>query len=1083
MITIDNVQYRNLEEQVKKNMDDIKYILEEEGVLNEFGIKIVGQISSTLSLPNPDTYDGEYGDAYAVGINPPYTLFIFTRANGSHPNDYWFNIGEFPLTGPTGPRGPQGPQGPTGTRGSTWQNGTSAPTTSGNLSGDKYLNTTNGDVYNYTGVTWMLIGNIRGPQGIQGQQGATGPQGAQGIQGPQGPKGEQGQSFVIAGTVATEGQLPDPSTLPDNVAYLVGSNNDFDLYVQLHDTDTWQNVGKVEGVEGPTGPQGPQGPQGEQGIQGPVGPTGPMGPTGVVDYSTVYTRDEADDTFLSLSGGTIDGALTVAGSFTANSGVITNVVVEGNTRYQESGVNVGGNVISFPSDSGTFALDTDVSNLSPSPNINIVTNTQVSVQDNGVRISNLQVSGNNPYGEPIATQAMNISLPMANTSDIVLNASDGGKTLGMYLSDSVDSLIGSKQTAEQVNTAITTALQPYATTESVNAAINTAISSVYRFKGSVATYDDLPTEDLTIGDVYNVIDTGDNYAWTGTTWDKLAGDIDLSAYATTANVTQAISTATNDMATQTWVTGTALADYATTASVTSAIESATDDMATQTWVTTTIGEELADYATTSNVQTYVTEQLQPYATTANVTQNIATATNDMATETYVTEQLNNYIPLANITNNDSVVLGTNISNVTDYATAIGTNITRVGMFGICISPAKNGDSNVGGLSVGIGTTVNASGSYSVALGGSSKAYGDNSTALGYSAISHDDSIAIGSGANSTTDSISIGVNSTIPLGATNSILISTGGKTTLSTPNTFQVWNYPILDKTTGLIPSDRMSIATSTNAGLVMPVTKTDAMTQEVGVDTTGKLYTTPGGGDLSDYATIEQLNLKQDTLVSGTNIKTINGQSILGSGDLPISGGGGGVPTISVALKSSGSSYISTSDYNIVAADGVTAIIDTNASPTGSSDIYYKSSEDDNSILFTCSDAKSPNGSELVTRVLQLRKTNYTIIRYNYYAHKTYYCTFSNNLNIQAGFYIVLDGLSQFTPSYISELYQCFGTQSTYIPISGTYHDGTGLRPIQCLYYGGGSANIYYLDSSNTLQSVDVYNEGITCTLLPNN
>jgi hypothetical protein len=36
-------------------------------------------------------------------------------------------------------------------------------------------------------------------------------------------------------------------------------------------------------------------------------------------------------------------------------------------------------------------------------------------------------------------------------------------------------------------------------------------------------------------------------------------------------------------------------------------------------------------------------------------------------------------------------------------------------------------------------------------------------------------------------------------------------------------------------------------------------------------------------------QLNLKQATLVSGTNIKTINGVSILGSGDLPISGGSG--------------------------------------------------------------------------------------------------------------------------------------------------------------------------------------------------
>lgn len=40
-------------------------------------------------------------------------------------------------------------------------------------------------------------------------------------------------------------------------------------------------------------------------------------------------------------------------------------------------------------------------------------------------------------------------------------------------------------------------------------------------------------------------------------------------------------------------------------------------------------------------------------------------------------------------------------------------------------------------------------------------------------------------------------------------------------------------------------------------------------------------------DYATTEQLNAKQDTLVSGTNIKTINGESILGNGDITIEGG----------------------------------------------------------------------------------------------------------------------------------------------------------------------------------------------------
>lgn len=41
-------------------------------------------------------------------------------------------------------------------------------------------------------------------------------------------------------------------------------------------------------------------------------------------------------------------------------------------------------------------------------------------------------------------------------------------------------------------------------------------------------------------------------------------------------------------------------------------------------------------------------------------------------------------------------------------------------------------------------------------------------------------------------------------------------------------------------------------------------------------------------DYATTAQLNSKQDTLVSGTNIKTINGETILGAGDITIQAGG---------------------------------------------------------------------------------------------------------------------------------------------------------------------------------------------------
>ena len=45
----------------------------------------------------------------------------------------------------------------------------------------------------------------------------------------------------------------------------------------------------------------------------------------------------------------------------------------------------------------------------------------------------------------------------------------------------------------------------------------------------------------------------------------------------------------------------------------------------------------------------------------------------------------------------------------------------------------------------------------------------------------------------------------------------------------------------------------------------------------------------DLTEYAKLNDLDGLQDLLVSGVNIKTINGQSILGEGDIVIEGGGG--------------------------------------------------------------------------------------------------------------------------------------------------------------------------------------------------
>lgn len=57
-----------------------------------------------------------------------------------------------------------------------------------------------------------------------------------------------------------------------------------------------------------------------------------------------------------------------------------------------------------------------------------------------------------------------------------------------------------------------------------NYAKKSDITKIYRPKGSVQSYDNLPQEGNQEGDVWNVIDTDMNYAWTADgTWDPLGG--------------------------------------------------------------------------------------------------------------------------------------------------------------------------------------------------------------------------------------------------------------------------------------------------------------------------------------------------------------------------------------------------------------------------------------------------------------------------------------------------------------------------------------------------------------------------------
>lgn len=58
------------------------------------------------------------------------------------------------------------------------------------------------------------------------------------------------------------------------------------------------------------------------------------------------------------------------------------------------------------------------------------------------------------------------------------------------------------------------------------------MQGVLRYKGSVQTEADLPATGNVIGDVWNIISTDENVAWTGAEWDKFGSAIDTSAFLT-----------------------------------------------------------------------------------------------------------------------------------------------------------------------------------------------------------------------------------------------------------------------------------------------------------------------------------------------------------------------------------------------------------------------------------------------------------------------------------------------------------------------------------------------------------------------
>ena len=145
-----------------------------------------------------------------------------------------------------------------------------------------------------------------------------------------------------------------------------------------------------------------------------------------------------------------------------------------------------------------------------------------------------------------ATNALANSEQAVSTANDAKAVADGIDAKAQEALDNSETAVSTANEAKQATAGKAdkaTTLAGYGITDAyTKTEVDAKVSSVYRFRGSVATYANLPTTGQVIGDVWNVEDTGANYAWSGTEWDKLSETVDLTPYLTKAEASSTYAT-------------------------------------------------------------------------------------------------------------------------------------------------------------------------------------------------------------------------------------------------------------------------------------------------------------------------------------------------------------------------------------------------------------------------------------------------------------------------------------------------------------------------------------------------------------
>ena len=452
--------------------------------------------------------------------------------------------------------------------------------------------------------------------------------------------------------------------------------------------------------------------------------------------SGMYSHTQNEYTIAQKKSQTAIGKYNVADTVSGNYGKYALIIGNGtatNSRSNAMTVDWDGNVIAngFAKADGTpimdtssfattaalgdYALKSTLSNYAPA-----------STLSNYALLSTLD---NYAPSSTLSNYALNSTLSNYAPSSTLSNYAPSS-TLSNYAPSSTLSNYALNSTLS--NYAPASTLSNFATTAMLsNYATTAAVASVFKYKGTKSTYQDVQAvTGMSVGDVWFVEADNSEYAYNGTVWEELGPTIDLSAYATTA--------ALGDYALKS-----TLSNYALTSTLSNYAPASTlsNYAPSSTLSNYALNSTLSNYAPASTLSNYApSSTLSNYAPSSTLSNYVTTTVLNSTLSNYALEStLSNYAPLSTLSNYATTasipILGHGdlIGASDSTATAAGAEI-----FNIYVSASgivKNVASGDYSHAQGEGTSAtdygaHAEGQLTLASGTDSHAQGFKTTASG-----------------------------------------------------------------------------------------------------------------------------------------------------------------------------------------------------------------------------------------------------------------------------------------------------------------------------------------------------------------